>query len=435
MSVLNLNNLQKILHFFVLIFPLIIILKSAAINITLIIISLISILLIIKKKDYFFFKDYFVKFVIFFLAFIFINSFFQFYSIELLIKSLGNYRYLFLTFGVFITLKNITKKSSTLFIYLNFILIILIGLDIFYQYNFGENIFGLFPGMCDEFQKNCVRFSGIFGSELIAGAYISQIGLLMLFLIKENNIIKKKTINKIIQNIFILFLFLIIILTGERNALLTFLICIILFFLFQKKTKIYSILISTIIFFIILFVLSQNFSSIKNRYVNFLENLGSKKESSLVDKIKKNPWSYHYQAAFELFLKKPLVGHGYKSFRFKCSETKIDQDTIKRKDYYRDYRACSSHPHNYMMEFLSENGIVGFLLYIIFLLIIFFKILKARKYTNYNYLLFGVGSLLLAILFPFKPSGSFFTTFNASIFFYLLGFFIYSQRHIKQKNN
>ena len=435
MSLLNLNNIQKILHFFVLIFPLILILKSAAINIALIIISLISILLIIKKKDYFFFKDYFVKFIIFFLAFIFINSFFQFYSIELIIKSLGNYRYLFLTFGVFITLKNITKKSYSLFIYLNSTLIILIGLDIFYQYNFGKNIFGFLPGMCDESLKNCVRFSGIFGSELIAGAYISQIGLLMLFLIKENNIFKEKTFNKIIQNIFILFLFLTIIFTGERNAILIFLICIILFFLFQKKQKIRSILISNFIFLIIFSVLILNSYSIKTRYVNFLENIGVEKKTSLVEKIKNNPWSYHYQAAFELFLKKPLVGHGFKSFRFKCSETTIDKDTIKRKHYYRDYRACSSHPHNYMMEFLSENGIIGFLFYVIFILIIFFKILKARKYANYNYLMFAVGSLLLAILMPFKPSGSFFTTFNASILFYLLGFFIYSQRHIKQKNN
>ena len=433
MNFLNLNNMQKILQFFVLIFPLIILLKSAAINVSLVIITLISILLIIKKKDYFFFKDYFVKFIIFFLAFIFINSFFQFYNIELLIKSFGNYRYLFLTFGVFITLKNITKRSYSLFIYLNSILIILIGLDIFYQYNFGKNIFGLLPGMCDENLKKCTRFSGIFGSELIAGAYISQIGLLFLSLIKDRKIFKKKTFNKIVPKIFILFLFLIIILTGERNAILIFLICIFLFFLFQKKLKIRSILISNFIFLLILFVLSLNSFSIKTRLLNSLEVLNVDKKASLVDKIKNNPWGYHYQAAFELFLEKPLVGHGYKSFRFKCSETAIDKDTIKRRHHYKDFRACSSHPHNYMMEFLSENGIIGFLFYIIFLLIILFKILKTRKHPNNNYLIFGVGSLLLAILFPFKPSGSFFTTFNASIFFYLLGFFIYSTIKIKQK--
>ena len=432
MSLLNLNNIQKILHFFVLIFPLIIVLRSAAINIALIIISLISILLIIKKKDYFFFKDYFVKFIIFFLAFIFINSMFQFYSIEYLIKSLGNYRYLFLAFGVYITLKNITKKSLSLFIYLNSILIILIGLDIFYQYNFGKNIFGLLPGMCDVSLKNCVRFSGIFGSELIAGAYISQLGLLILFLINDNKKYNEKTFYKIVHYTFVLFLFSIILLTGERNALLIFLICIFLYYLFQKKKNIRRILISNFIFLIIMFVLSLNSSSIKTRYINSLDILYGEKKVSLVEKIKNNPWGYHYQAAFELFLKKPLLGHGYKSFRFKCSETIIDKDTIKRIHYYKKYRACSSHPHNYMMEFLSENGIIGFLFYITFILIIFFKILKARKNPNNNYLVFGVGSLLLAILFPFKPSGSFFTTFNASILFYLFGFFFYYTNQLKK---
>ena len=180
MSFLNLNNTKKILYFLVLIFPLIIVLRSAAINIALVFISLISILLIVKRQD-FFFKDYFIKFIIIFLSFIFINSLFQFHNIETVIKSLGNFRYLFLTFAVFITLENITKKNYFLFIYLNLILIILIGLDILYQYNFKENIFGLMPGMCDSNLENCVRFSGVFGSELIAGGYLSQIGLLIFF--------------------------------------------------------------------------------------------------------------------------------------------------------------------------------------------------------------------------------------------------------------
>ena len=134
------------------------------------------------------------------------------------------------------------------------------------------------------------RFSGIFGPELIAGAYISQIGLLILFLIKDNNIFKEKTLNKIIQNTFILFLFLIILLTGERNALLIFLICIFLFFLFQKKLKIRNILIYNFIFLIILFVLSLNSYSIKTRYINFLDILNVEKKVNLVEKIKNNPW-------------------------------------------------------------------------------------------------------------------------------------------------
>ena len=38
--------------------------------------------------------------------------------------------------------------------------------------------------------------------------------------------------------------------------------------------------------------------------------------------------------------------------------------------------------------------------------------------------LLGLCSLILAILFPFKPSGSFLSTFNAAILFYILGYYI-----------
>ena len=431
MSFLNLNNTRKILYFLILIFPLIIVLKSAAINIALVFISLISILLIVKRQD-FFFKDYFIRFIIIFLGFVFINSLFQFHDIETVIKSFGNFRYLFLTFAVFITLENITKKNYFLFIYLNLILIILIGLDILYQYNFNKNIFGLMPGMCDSNLENCVRFSGVFGSELIAGGYLSQIGLLIFFLIRDNKKFNESKLYQIITNTFILFLFLIILLTGERNALLIFLICIFLFCFLQKKIRIVSFLISNVTFLIILILISQNSHSIKARYMNFLNISSLKNDSSIIEKITNTPWSYHYQAGFELFLEKPLVGYGYKSFRFKCSETKIDKDTVANKEKYKNYRACSSHPHSYIIEFLSENGIVGLLFFIIFLFIIFNKIIKSRKYLKNDYLAIGIGSLIVAILFPFKPSGSFFSTFNASILFYLLGFFLYYTRKLKK---
>jgi len=136
-----------------------------------------------------------------------------------------------------------------------------------------------------------------------------------------------------------------------------------------------------------------------------------------------------------LFLEKPITGHGYKSFRVKCSETKIDKKLVEQKIKYRGYRGCSSHPHNYMLEMLSENGMIGFLFYLTILLIILNKILKIRKYSKSQnqFLVISIGSLLLAIMFPFKPSGSFLSTFNASIFFYLLGFFIYYTKQVKQE--
>ena len=139
---------------------------------------------------------------------------------------------------------------------------------------------------------------------------------------------------------------------------------------------------------------------------------------------------YKSSSAFALTLLIILAG-GSSAFA-KCSETKIDKDTIANKEKHKNYRACSTHPHSYVVEFLSENGIVGFLFFIIFLFIICSKIIKSRKYLKNDYIAIGIGSLIVAIVFPFKPSGSFFSTFNASILFYLLGFFLYYTRELKK---
>ena len=77
-----------------------------------------------------------------------------------------------------------------------------------------------------------------------------------------------------------------------------------------------------------------------------------------------------------------------------------------------------------MMEFLSENGILGFLLYFGLIILIILRILKIIRVSEdqNKFIALSLGSLLLAILFPLKPSGSFFTTFNASMFFIYLDF-------------
>ena len=65
--------------------------------------------------------------------------------------------------------------------------------------------------------------------------------------------------------------------------------------------------------------------------------------------------------SYEMFKDKKLLGHGNKSFSFKCNEYKINQ------------ASCSSHPHNtYPNSF--ENGIFNFIIisYVLFYLIFFF---------------------------------------------------------------
>ena len=179
---------------------------------------------------------------------------------------------------------------------------------------------------------------------------------------------------------------------------------------------------------ILIFFSAQKIDSIDSRFVKFYDSWSStSKEESIVNKLIESPWSYHYQAAIELFLEKPIFGHGPKSFRIKCEDTNIDKKTKAKSQLYHNHRACATHPHNYFLEFLSEQGIVGGVFFLGLIFLVFINIYRECKNIKNNNMLIvvGTGSLILAIIFPLKPSGSFFTTFNASMLFYIFGFFLY----------
>ena len=408
-------------------FPIIIVLRSAAINIAVITASLIILFFfILKKKKIEFFKNRLVFYIIIFFLFIFLNSTIHFTNYELLLKSFGNFRYLLLSIAVFYVFDKMSYRQKKFFIYFNIIIIFLIALDILYQFIFYKDIFGFVPGMCiNTNQIKCVRFSGVFGDELIAGAYLSQIGFLILILFLNLDL-KKRYFNFLIKAVLCLFLLLIILLTGERAALL--IIMISLFFIFFFKKKIINFFIILLFLLTLIFFLGQKIESINIRFNKLFNSWGSTSEQEpITKKIMESPWVLHYQAAIELFLEKPILGHGPKSFRIMCENTNIDKKTREKTHLYKGYRACSTHPHNYLLEFLSEHGLVGGLFFIGLILFILTSVYKKSKNNkNKNILIIvGVGSLILAIIFPFKPSGSFFSTLNASMFFYIFGFFLY----------
>jgi len=418
--------LEKIPLLLVFCFPLIIVLRSSAINVAVTLVTILILFNIFKKKQIEILKNRLVIFIIIFLFFIFINSIVNFISFEILLKSLGNFRYLFLSLAVFIVFEKISEKQRKFFIYFNLIIILLVAIDIFYQFIFYKDIFGFAPGMCDNsLPVKCLRFSGAFGNELIAGSYLSQIGFLILILFLNLDF------NKINFNYFMRFfvfflLLLAILLTGERAALLIFVISF--FFIYLFKKKIINFFFLLFFFLVLIFFSSQKIDSINKRFINLFDSWGStSKQMTIANKIIESPWSFHYQAAIELFIQKPLLGYGPKSFRIKCENTSIDKKTKENVDQYKGFRACSTHPHNYLLEFLSENGIIGGLFFVglFFLIIASIRIIRENHENENILIIIGIGSLILAIIFPFKPSGSFFSTFNASMLFYIFGFFLH----------
>jgi len=69
------------------------------------------------------------------------------------------------------------------------------------------------------------------------------------------------------------------------------------------------------------------------------------------------------------------------------------------------------------MEFLSETGIIGTILFIIFISSILFQKIFFLKNPFY----FSVFLSLTLYLFPIATSGSFFSTWNGCFFWFFLG--------------
>ena len=381
-----------------------------------------------EKKSDIFLNNFLLFYLFIFFTYVLINSIYHQQGYFLIIKSIGNFRYLLLSAAVFYVLEGATNEQKKFLIYFNVILIIFVSGDIIYQFFINKDIFSFKPGMCaDEvLSEGCQRFSGVFGDELIAGGYLSQIGMLFFILFyffhqKEKNLILNKKI------IYFLVLVSVIIITGERNAVLILTLTLLFIFFFKKKLKFVFLFI--ILLIVLIFSLGVFSKGVEERFVKPIKSLNDLNTANIYEKLIKNPWGHHYEASIELFLEKPIFGHGPKSYRIACQNTKIQ---IKLKEQKSAYLACATNPHNYLLEFLSENGIVGGIFFLGIIFIIIYQILGIiKKDSSENLVTIAVGSLILAIMFPFKPSGSFFSTFNSAMLFYIFGFYLHYFKKIK----
>ena len=185
--------------------------------------------------------------------------------------------------------------------------------------------------------------------------------------------------NKYFINILVLFISgILIMLSGERLAAFYYLGTILIYFILVKKY--FLIFVSTILISMsIAFsfnILNSKTSFIDRFYTNTINQLN---ETSSVFSYRH---TLHYLTAYQMFLDKKFLGHGLKSFRYKCSEDKYEnlvnlkQKTDKNNliknnkitKYVDEYvNGCNTHPHNIYLEHMSELGIFG----VLFLILIF----------------------------------------------------------------
>ena len=291
-----------------------------------------------------------------------------------------------------------------------------VSLDIILQFLTGKDIFGyeiIPPGR---------KLGGPFDDELIAGGYIQRFAIFIFFLfpIFYNESIVKKNMKIFIPLIFII-IFIGLILSGNRIPLIIFSLIIFLIIVFQKQVRKY--IIPAFISFIIIFSLFYKFNDqVKLNFKNF-NNQISQITELLIEKNNKNQ-NYSYVSVFQTFYgtwqMNKFLGGGIKNYRYYCHERPRINENMK---YH-----CNMHPHNYYLEILTETGIIGFSVIILILALItfksFFKKYFSSSFLNDNNLIVPFIFLFIGEFFPFRSTGSFFTTGNSTYIFMIIAILV-----------
>jgi O-antigen ligase len=416
MKIIDIDTLKKTNFLILLIFPVFFILGNGFVNLGVIILTFSACLLYLSNKLNPFSKVENILFCVFFL-YISINSLINYTEFNNFLKSVALFRYIFFSAAIVYTLKNISSEQLKNIKYLYLFIIFFVILDIIFQYFSGFDIFGFKPGMCEVVY--CSRYQGPFGKELIAGSFLAYFGLVVILFFFKNEML----------NYLLLVLGVIILITGDRSPFITFIIFFSIYIIISNQKfikKFFLIFLSVLIFLSTI----NTFKNTKMRYIDFLKNISYseiskfEKEKNLknfLEDAKNSPWGKHYQVAMAMFLEKPMLGHGYNSFRIKCSSYEK-----KTKTNAGIHKGCSTHPHNSFLEILSEQGLMGFFILsaiIIWVLKRIFTLKFKKKDVRIKFVLSAV--LFLCFYFPFKPTGSLFSSWLGSITFFTYSFYLF----------
>ena len=300
------------------------------------------------------------------------------------------------------------KKILDYFYYIFIFCFLALVIDGYYQYFTGYNIIGL--------KVAGVRVSSFFGDELIMGSYLSRLYPLAfaLFLLRRKN----KLELGFVTILFVLTNSLIYI-SGERTALFFHLLSLTFIGLLVKKIKFIRIFI-LLSFIGIVSIFTFHDSSLKNRMLKSpVKTMGINKETQYIFTPQHDSL---IRTAYNMFLDKPIFGHGPKMFRVICKDEK----------YATGITPCMTHPHNFYVQLLAETGIVGFLflfsalLYVVYCALRQLKtiVFKEQRYlTDYQVCLLAC---LLITVWPLSPNGNFFNNWLMICYSLPVGFYLHS---------
>jgi hypothetical protein len=408
-------------------------------------ISLVSMIFIIRiclEKKFHYIKNNYSYFFISFFLLLLLNSLINFIEIKSLKNSFFYFRFglFFLSIVFFLDSdEHLIKKIFYSFLF-SFSLLVFDG---FFQFFSGYNILGfkLYDGQV----TGGSRVSSFFGTELIMGSYLSRLSSLLfgLYILNRN-------FNKFFKFYFYMIFIAVeclVFLSGERTSFFILNFSFLIFILLSKDFKKMRLLMlssSFLLIFIIsifkptsaqrmiyqtlhqigledlAYTFSKNYKIITNNDLN----LDGFTDSTEVKKIYLFSPSHQslYITATNMFKKNIFFGIGPNNFRYLCD----------KEEYKYSSLSCSTHPHNFYLQFLSELGLSGFFfIFFIFLTLLYFLLNHFINKFKKKYIFTDFEICCLSILFvniwPFMPSGGFFNNWLSIVCYFPLGFFIWSR--------
>jgi len=401
---------KNLLFFLFLIFPITFLLGNLAINLLTILIAL-TFIIIIKNENIKLLNDKVFYLMLFLFLGYLINLIF---SQNFILSYPRVIKFFFICFYVlsFKFLSNNIEEKYINYIYKFWVLILsIVAFDCIFEFVVGFNTIGnvsLMPG----------RIASFTGDELVIGnffAAFSLIGLSFIFYKFNKNFLYIF----LASLIFILVSFLI----GERsNFLRTFIIiCIFIFFTFKFRLK-YIITFLLFALTSIILVISFNkdykmryydqMTGLNKEHLNKLYQLNIFNKEAVFLNLQNSQYGAHYNVAKEIFFDNPVFGVGIKNFRIESFKKKYEN-----LDHKFNTARGATHPHQIHYELLAETGSLGYLSFILFIimsLMLFFKNFKNNK----NIYEFSAMLFVIISLIPLVPSGSFFSTYTAGLFWF-----------------
>ena len=387
---------HKLITFLLSIIPISIIIGQAVSLFNIVIISIIIITKIILTKNYNFINKQSILFLAILYIYLLLNTFISIDSGFSFLRNFGFIRFILLFIAINYFFFNFEHKDIFLKVWSLVIIIVLI--DSFIEYRFGQNILGYGEDIYSD------RIVSFFKDEPVVAGFLNGFFFLILGYFSSFKKIKNNNLFLICMASSLLFLTCVM-LTGERSNTIKAIIGLSIFFSLNNKFSLKYRLITFLSLIIVTTTVISNSNYLKYRYLENIVNpiLNVEKRDKF---LKENIYIKHYKSGYEVFKNYPILGVGNKNYRI---ETRLNHS--KKVNYIAD-----THPHQIYFELLSEHGLVGT---IIILSIIFFLIFKNLRscLVSRNSLQLGAFSYLIINFLPILPSGSFFSDLNMTLFF------------------